>query len=149
MRPPPVQWALYLRVLSNVEGVFHLNPEVSDGALELGVPEEELDGSQVFGSLVDQSGFCAPQRMRAVHRGVQPDVGYPRRNKASILPALDSTHLHRETIAPRTRPPLPGRRLTTLNECGLVQCSMPGPLSTRWSAFGASTPWYESGRFAA
>ena len=41
---------LDLRLLGDLQGVLQLDPKVSDGALELGVPEEELDGSEVLGT---------------------------------------------------------------------------------------------------
>ena len=34
---------LHLRLLGDLEGILHLDADVSDGALELRMPEEELD----------------------------------------------------------------------------------------------------------
>lgn len=89
MQPLAVYWLLYLRLLTDVEGVFHLDPEVSDDAFELGVSEQALDSPEVLCSLVDQRGFCAPQPMGPIHRGVGPDCGYPRRDAACILTGRD------------------------------------------------------------
>jgi hypothetical protein len=43
------------------EGIIYLNAEVSDGAFNLGVAEQELYGSQVAGSAVDQRRECVPK----------------------------------------------------------------------------------------
>jgi hypothetical protein len=36
------------------EGVVDLDAEISDGTLDLGMPQKELYGSQVAGSAIDQ-----------------------------------------------------------------------------------------------
>jgi len=41
-------------------GVIHLDAEISDRALDLGVAEQELDGSQVTGAPVDQGRLGPP-----------------------------------------------------------------------------------------
>ena len=43
------------------EGIIDLDAEVSDGAFDLGVAEQELHGPQVAGSTVDQRRLCSPQ----------------------------------------------------------------------------------------
>jgi hypothetical protein len=45
--------------------IIHLDTEVSDGALDLGVAEQELYGSQITGSAVNQRCLGSPQRVRA------------------------------------------------------------------------------------
>jgi hypothetical protein len=42
---------------------LHLDPEVSNRAFQLGVPEQQLNSSNVRGSFVDQSRLCAPERV--------------------------------------------------------------------------------------
>ena len=49
-RPPGLDFSLF----RDLQRVIHLDPKVSDCALQLGVAEQKLDGPQVLGSLVDQ-----------------------------------------------------------------------------------------------
>ena len=63
---------LHLGLLGDLQGVVDLDPEVSDRALQLGVPKEELNRPEISGPPVDQRGFGAPQRMGAVSRRVEP-----------------------------------------------------------------------------
>jgi hypothetical protein len=53
------------------QGVIHLDAEISDSAFYFRVAEQELHGSQVAGSSVDECCFCPPQRMRAKELGAQ------------------------------------------------------------------------------
>jgi hypothetical protein len=46
------------------QGVIDLNAEIPDRALDLGMPEQKLDGPQVARLSIDQGGLCASQRMR-------------------------------------------------------------------------------------
>src|SRR5262249_35216259 len=46
------------------ECIVDFDAEIADGALDLGVAEQELHGSQVAGAPVDQGRLCPPQRMR-------------------------------------------------------------------------------------
>lgn len=43
-----------------------LNPEIPDGALDLPVAEEQLAGSEVASTLVDEGDLRAPQAVSAV-----------------------------------------------------------------------------------
>ena len=52
--------------------VIDLNAEIADRALDLGVPEQELHGSQVAGAPIDQRRLRAPQRMRTEQRRIEP-----------------------------------------------------------------------------
>src|SRR4051794_27091576 len=45
------------------ERVIHLDAEISDRALDLGVTEQELDRPQVAGAPVDQGSLRPPQRV--------------------------------------------------------------------------------------
>ncbi len=58
--------SLYLRLLSDLQRIVDLDPEIPDRALEFGVAEEELDRSEIFGPPVDQRGFRASHRMRSL-----------------------------------------------------------------------------------
>ncbi len=52
---------LYLSLLYNIQGNVGLNPEISDGAFKLRVPEQELNGPEIPGPPVDQPRFSASQ----------------------------------------------------------------------------------------
>jgi hypothetical protein len=43
------------------ERVIDLNAKIPDRAFDLGVPEQELDGSEIACPSIDQSRFCSPQ----------------------------------------------------------------------------------------
>ena len=45
---------LYLHLLCDLQGVAHLNPQVADGAFELGVSQQEMNRPEILGALVDQ-----------------------------------------------------------------------------------------------
>jgi hypothetical protein len=56
-RPPavmPVADCLELDLFSHIQRVIHLDPEISDCALQLHVTEEDLHGAKVAGLAVDQ-----------------------------------------------------------------------------------------------
>lgn len=50
-----------IHILSNRKCVINLNPEVSGGAFDLGVAEEELHGAEIAGSTIDQRCLGSPQ----------------------------------------------------------------------------------------
>ena len=52
--------------------IIHLDTQVSDSALELGVAEQELCRSQITGSAVNQRCLGPPQRVRAKNLRVWP-----------------------------------------------------------------------------
>jgi hypothetical protein len=70
-------------------GIVNLNPQISDGALELCMPQEQLDGSEILHPLVNQRRLCAPQRMGAVSPRVQLDPRYPGLHDPCILSRRD------------------------------------------------------------
>ena len=45
--------------------------------VQLGMPKQQLDCSQVFGSFVDQCRLGSPHRVRAVNRRVEANVRIP------------------------------------------------------------------------
>ena len=57
---------LHLRLLGDLQRIIDLDPEVADGAFQLRVPEQQLNGPEIPGSPVDQRCLGAPQRMRAI-----------------------------------------------------------------------------------
>lgn len=50
-----------LRLLGDLQGVIHLNAEVSHGRLQLGVSEQQLHRPKVLGAPIDQRRLGAPQ----------------------------------------------------------------------------------------
>jgi hypothetical protein len=50
---------LKLYLFSHIQGVIHLNPEISDSAFQLGMAEQKLDSPKVARAPVDQGSFCA------------------------------------------------------------------------------------------
>ena len=57
---------LELNLFSHIQGVVHLNSEISDGAFQLGMTEEKLDCTQVTGLPVNLGSLRAAHRVRAV-----------------------------------------------------------------------------------
>ena len=68
---------LQVCLLGQEQGIINFNAEVSDRALELGMAQQQLTGTKVAGSLVDQRNFCPPQAVRSVERGIEADQGDP------------------------------------------------------------------------
>ncbi len=70
-RPLPILLVSDFGLPRHVQGIINLNSEVSDGALELGMTEQQLNRSEILGSLVDQSSLGA---VGSVLAGVQSDA---------------------------------------------------------------------------
>lgn len=49
-----------VNLLRHFEGVIDLNTQVADGTVQLGVTEQQLNGSEVLGPPIEQSCFGAP-----------------------------------------------------------------------------------------
>jgi hypothetical protein len=75
-----------LNLLRDAERVIDLDAEITDRAFELRVPEEQLDGSQVAGLLVDLGRLRSPHRMRAIGGAVEPGALDPGMDDPRILP---------------------------------------------------------------
>ena len=56
---PPCTSNVYL--LRYGEGIVHIDAEISDSALNLGVTKQKLDGAQIAGAAVDQRRLRSPQ----------------------------------------------------------------------------------------
>lgn len=56
-RPP----ALDLRLLGHLQRVVNLDPEVPHGALQLGMPKQQLNRAKVLRATVDQGSLGAAQ----------------------------------------------------------------------------------------
>jgi hypothetical protein len=82
-RPPST--SSDFRVLGDLEGVIDLDTEVSHGRLELGVPEEQLNGPQVLRAPVDQYCLGPAHRVRPVLGAVQAELIDPVPEDAGVL----------------------------------------------------------------
>jgi hypothetical protein len=51
----------HIKLFGHLECVIDLDAKVSRGALDLGVPEQQLHGTQVAGSAIDQRGLGSAQ----------------------------------------------------------------------------------------
>jgi hypothetical protein len=67
------------------DGIIHLDAKISDRAFDPGVTEQELDGTQVPGTSVDQRRLRPPQRMGTEQLRIEPDAGDPPGDKPCIL----------------------------------------------------------------
>ena len=61
---PPMGSAVEL--LGNIEGVIEFDAEVSDGAFQLGMSEQQLDRARIAGLAIDQGCLGATQGARPV-----------------------------------------------------------------------------------
>ena len=77
-------------LLSDRESIVHLDTEVANCALDLGVTEQKLNGPQVTGSSVDQGRLGPPERVRAKFQRIETDAGNPLANEAGILSSRQS-----------------------------------------------------------
>lgn len=71
-------------LLRDLDGIVDFDAKVAHGALDLGVPEQELHCAQVSRPAIDQHRFRAPQRVGAELGWVEPDAGNPLMNKTRV-----------------------------------------------------------------
>jgi hypothetical protein len=62
----PVVKRSEINLFGYIRGVVYLNSEISDGAFQLGVTEEKLDGTQVTSLPINLGSLRAAHRVRAV-----------------------------------------------------------------------------------
>ena len=74
-----------VNLLGNIQGVVHLNSEISDGAFQLGVSEEKLDCTQVAGLPINLCRLRSAHGVRPVSRTVETGAVDPPMDDASIL----------------------------------------------------------------
>ena len=67
------------------ERVIDLNAQISDGALDLCVAEQELDGPKIAGAPIDQPRLRPPEGMGAEKLRIKSDSGDPFRDKPRVL----------------------------------------------------------------
>src|SRR5215472_4866182 len=83
---PQRQFRSELDLLRDGERIVDLDPEIANGALQLGVAEEQLHGSQVTGLPINLSRLRSAQRMRAVGRTIKTGALHPSMDDAGVLP---------------------------------------------------------------
>ena len=66
------------------ERVIDLNAQISDGALDLCVAEQELDGPKIAGAPIDQRRLRSPEGMGTEKPRFKSDSGNPFRDKRRI-----------------------------------------------------------------
>lgn len=64
---------------------MNVDAEITDGALDLHMAEQDLDGPQVTRRLVDDRRLGATERVGAVVLRLQPNAGDPFANHAGTL----------------------------------------------------------------
>jgi hypothetical protein len=65
--------------------VIDLNAQISDGALDLCVAEQELDGPKIAGAPIDQRRLRSSERMSAEKLRFKSDSSNPFRDKPRVL----------------------------------------------------------------
>ena len=80
---------LHLGLLRDLERVVDLGSEVTDGACELGVAEQELDGSEVLGATMDQRRLGSAHRVRPVRRGIETNLLDPAMHDPGVVPGAE------------------------------------------------------------
>jgi hypothetical protein len=73
-------------------GIIDLDAKISDGALNLGVPQQQLDRPQIACSPIDQGRFRAPERMCSEQARIQANAGRPGRDQPSVLASTKVGH---------------------------------------------------------
>ena len=76
---------LHLRLLCDFQGIIDVDAEIPDRALELAMPQQQLDDSQILGAAVDQCRLGPPHRVRTVRRWIKPDGLHPPTNDSRVL----------------------------------------------------------------
>ena len=72
-------WGITLDVdfLRNLDRIIDLDTAIAHGAFDLGMPEQELHGSEVTGAPVDKDSLRPAQGERAELSRIEPDAGNP------------------------------------------------------------------------
>ena len=77
--------SLDLGLLRDLKCVVDLDPEIPDGALQLRVTKQQLDGPDVLDPLVDQRRLRSAQRVCAVPGLVQTNTAGPALHNSAVL----------------------------------------------------------------
>ena len=76
---------LNLSLLRDLQGVIYFNTEIPNGAFQLGVAQQKLDGPQIFGPLVNECRLGPPHGVRAIDRRIEAGGSNPMMNDPSVL----------------------------------------------------------------
>lgn len=66
-----------LSSLGQFQCILHVNAEIPDCVLDLGMAKQDLDRSKVAGGLIDHGSLRSPQGMRAVILPTKPNRRHP------------------------------------------------------------------------
>ena len=80
---------LDFHALSKGKRILDVDAEIANSALNLGMAEQNLHGTEVAGLLVDDRRLGPTQRVGPVIFWSQPDSGHPLVDQAGILPRTD------------------------------------------------------------
>ena len=67
---------IHVGLLGDLERAFYLDTKVSDLTLQLRVPKQKLDRTQILGASVDQGRLLQPHGVPPVRRGVKTNLVY-------------------------------------------------------------------------
>ena len=81
----PGRRSLNFGLFRDLQRVIYLDSKVSDGALQLGMAEQDLHGPQVLRALIDQRCLSSPHRVRAIDRRIEADGGNPLMDDPGVL----------------------------------------------------------------
>ena len=81
--------SLYLGAFRKGERVLYVDAEVPNGAFDLRMAEQDLNGAQITCLLVNDGRLGSAQRMRPVILPAQPDPDDPFIDESSILAGAD------------------------------------------------------------
>jgi len=88
-RRRPGAGGLDFRLFSHFKRVVDLDSQVTDRRLDLGVPEQQLDRTQVLSAFVDQRGLRSSHRVRAIASRIQPKIRDPTAHDPGVLAGSD------------------------------------------------------------
>ena len=112
---------LHLGALGESERILYIDAQISNGAFNLSVTQQNLHGAQVASLLVNDGRFGSAQRVGAIILPEQSNPGYPLINKSSILPGADMIGVidpARKDKVARTAPPRCSSQARMLQRAG-------------------------------
>jgi len=79
-----------VNLLGDGQSIIDLDAEIPHGALDFGVTEQQLDGTQISCTTVDERRLGSSERMRAEKTRVQSDTCNPIRDEPRVLACCDA-----------------------------------------------------------
>lgn len=83
-RPLAGQW-LYLSLFRHLKRVVYLDSEISNRALQLRVPQQQLDSAQVLCPTIDERSLCSTHGVCAIRGVIESDRCNPAMDKPGVL----------------------------------------------------------------